>query len=278
MRQFLSPYLYCANNPVNCIDPSGLFSFAPQDTSETGFGGGTDMWGRERFDSFRGLYIPYADRPGGVSLEGYGNSEYGKFATWYTISSGYNYLKENFGMKETYIFWMTVRRDGQEFTWYSNPWDRYTQGTKPLSEMSEHERTMANPIVQQIHQAQWDFLRGTVELTASGLQRIGSSLATVGYAATATGPGAEAGVPLVSIGNMLQYTGLGIEALLDWKEGKSRELGYSVATNSVIGGIGYIGSHYAPGPAGAIFNLTLIPFNEVLNHAGETIPKPNTKK
>ena len=45
-----------------------------------------------------------------------------------------------------------------------------------------------------------------------------------------------------------------------------------------MGGIGYIGSHYAPGPAGAIFNLTLIPFNEVLDYGGNTISTPNTKK
>ena len=179
--------------------------------------------------------------------------------------------------KETYIFWMTVRRDGQEFTWYSNPWDRYTQGSTPLSEMSEHERTMANPIVQQIHQAQWDFLRGTVELTASGLQRIGSSLATVGYAATATGPGAEAGVPLVGIGNMLQYTGLGIEALLDWKDRNTKKMKYKLATNVVMYGVGYLGK-LAPGSAGAIFNLTLIPINEALGYGGNTISTPNAKK
>ena len=71
---------------------------------------------------------------------------------------------------------------------------------------------------------------------------------------------------------------LGRDWAHDLKDRKFRELGCSFTTNFVIGGIGYIGSHYAPGPAGAIFNLTLIPFNEVLNHAGETIPKPNTKK
>ena len=228
------------------------------------------MWGRDRFDPFSGLYIPYADRPGGVSLEGYGNSEYGKFATWYTISSGYNYLKENFGMKETYIFWMTVRRDGQEFTWYSNPWDRYTQGSTPLSEMSEHERTMANPIVQQIHQAQWDFLRGTVEITASGLQRIGSSLSTVGYAATATGPGAEAGVPLVGIGNLLQYTGAGIDLLLDLKDRNFQKAGYIAFTNGVMYGVGSMGS-LAPGPIDAIFNIILTPFNMALDYGVHTI-------
>ena len=37
MRQFLSPYLYCANNPVNLIDPSG--TYAVKDSVADGEGG-----------------------------------------------------------------------------------------------------------------------------------------------------------------------------------------------------------------------------------------------
>ena len=102
LRQFLSPYLYCANSPVNFFDPTGMFSLPQRDTSDHGFGGGTDMWGRDRFDSFSGLYIPYQDRPGGASVEGYGNSMYGSFVGSYSIKQqGVNYLKENFGRVET---------------------------------------------------------------------------------------------------------------------------------------------------------------------------------
>lgn len=185
-------------------------------------------------------------------------------------------MKENFGRVETYTFWQVLSRDGQEFMWYSNPWDRYTRDRD--SEMSDHERTMSNPIVQDIHRAQWGLLRAGVELTASSLQRIGTGLSTVGYAATATGPGAEAGVPLVTLGNALQYTGVGIEMALDWKDRNYGKVGYNGATNFVMGTLGYIGNHYAPGAAGAIFNLTLTPFNEVLNYGGGTITTPNTKK
>ena len=270
MRQFLSPYLYCANNPVYCIDPSGLFSFAPQDTSKTGFGGGTDMWGRNKFDPFNGLFIPYHERPGGAAVEGYGNSEYGQFMPCYIISYGHNYLIEYQGMIETYTFWIIYQRNGQEFTWYNNPRDRYPQEyKKPLSEMSEHERTMANPIVRKIHRAQWRFLRGTIEFMASGLQRLGGSLSTVGYAASITGTGTA----LASFGNLLQYTGVGIDVLLDLKDRKFRKAGYNIFTTGIMYGVGRL-SALSPEPSRAIFNLTLIPFEATLSQGYQSLSEP----
>ena len=76
---------------------------------------------------------------------------------------------------------------------------------------------------------------------------------------------------------MLQYTGLGIEALLDWKDGNMNKIKYNGITNVGMDILGRVGN-LAQGPAGAIFNLTLIPFNEALSYGAGTITKPNTKK
>jgi RHS repeat-associated protein len=52
----VSPYHFAYNNPVKFSDPLGLI-------------GEQDIWGRDRYDSFTGMYIPPMDRPGGMSPE-----------------------------------------------------------------------------------------------------------------------------------------------------------------------------------------------------------------
>ena len=98
-------------------------------------------------------------------------------------------------------------------------------------------------------------------------------MATVGYAATATGPGAEAGVPLVGIGNLLQYTGAGIDLLLDLKDRNFPQAGYNIITTGIMYGVGRL-SDLSPGPSGAIFNLTLIPFEAALSQGSQSLTGP----
>jgi RHS repeat-associated protein len=50
----ISPYAYCYNNPVNYVDPTGMF-------------GEEDEQGRKRFDSFTDMYIAPMDRTEGLN-------------------------------------------------------------------------------------------------------------------------------------------------------------------------------------------------------------------
>src|SRR5690606_37004041 len=62
----ISPYHFGYNNPVKYADPLGLI-------------GETDIWGRDRFDSFTGMYIPPDSRPGGTSCSGCGDMRQGNW-------------------------------------------------------------------------------------------------------------------------------------------------------------------------------------------------------
>ena len=97
----INPFHYCYNNPMRYIDPTGLQGEAF---------GQQDMWGRDRFDSFTGTYIPPMDRPGGMSARGYGDPQYGHFESTNEL---------------LYDVW-TYRKDanGNEY-WYNTPYDVY---------------------------------------------------------------------------------------------------------------------------------------------------------
>lgn len=64
------------------------------------------------------------------------------------------------------------------------------------------------------------------------MQLVGDALATTGYAASTTGLGAEAGIPLAALGNVIKYTGVGLENILDTKRGSYMKVGITLLQNN----------------------------------------------
>ena len=91
-----------------------------------------------------------------------------------------------------------------------------------------------------IRQGRRDFIAGSVDLTASSMQSLGDMLSTAGYAASMTGLGAEAGVPLVAVGNAMKYTGAAIDIATDYMSGNVRRATYNVGTSAVMHGLGIL--------------------------------------
>ena len=85
--------------------------------------------------------------------------------------------------------------------------------------MSDHARTMQDPIVQKMHQGQRDFLRGSVLLTTHVAGQVGTGISYIGYGAAFI-PGAQpiAG-GLIATGNTLSTVSSASTALINMSDG-----------------------------------------------------------
>lgn len=108
------------------------------------------------------------------------------------------------------------------------------------------------------------------------MQLIGDALATTGYAASTTGLGVEAGIPLAALGNTMKYTGIGLEIMMDKKRNNYPKVYYNAGTNMAMYGVSKLGN-FVPGPYNAVFNLLLLPVNATLDYGAGTLNSQNKK-
>lgn len=78
-----------------------------------------------------------------------------------------------------------------------------------------------------VHRGQGKFRIGAVEVTGGAMQSGGYKIAMIGYAASVSGLGATAGVPLVALGNVAKFAGVGIEAAINYARGNHAKANYN---------------------------------------------------
>ncbi len=239
-----SPYSFAGNNPVKNVDTDG----------------------RDYYQSAGGSVIWQDDNARKVVIDGEKYKNIGaSYSTQMGDGSYANYYQGQFISTSTEA--VNARQ-----TILENPAlaGALLSSGSPISSLSQ-QGLMAD----MIHQAQENFIQGVVEFGSTALQRGGDAITTVGYGASASGIGIEAGAPLVVVGNAMKYTGVGIEAVIDYSIGNYRKVGYTGFTNTAMGVIGAAGS-LTPGPIAVYYNLLLMPFNVALDYGGSTIkPKKN---
>mgnify|MGYP007028759578 CR=1 FL=1 len=235
-----SPYAFTGNNPVNFVDPDGRDYYRS--------GNGAVVWqdndrGSITFDGekYRNIGTSYSER---IDDDLYVN--YYQNVAISTSSGAVDAERTVLG--DPALAGSLLRRNS------------------PLA--SGAQQGLMNDMIRQ---GRRDFIAGSVDLTASSMQSLGDMLSTAGYAASMTGLGAEAGVPLVAVGNAMKYTGTAIDIATDYMSGNVRRATYNVGANIAMYGIGYMGS-FVSKPYNSIYNLLLIPYGYALDYGAGTLP------
>jgi len=199
-----SPFAYCSNNPLNRIDPSGM----------------NDGWVEDPTTPQKGVYWnPEVNTQGEADDAGL---TYRGQTTLATDEKG------------------SVKYGAQDGVFYDMA--ALSEVTIDGGEMSDHAKTMNNPLVKEIHGAQNAFIRGTAELTSHVLGIFGDGATYAGTAAMAI-PGAQGvGGALIGTGSVLSTVGttidLGLNAV-DGEWGKFITNGASIAIPGALSkGIG----------------------------------------
>jgi RHS repeat-associated protein len=157
-REWLSPYNFCSLNPINRIDPNGAFDDWVEKTLDDG---SKSVEWDENVTSADDPDLPTGDKylgKEGYGVEGKGDNEglvkYGSDGKKYDASLGLAEVEINGG------------------------------------KMSDHAKTMSNPLVQSIHRGQNDFLKESALLSTDILGNVGTGVTFVGYGA-AFAPGGQ---------------------------------------------------------------------------------------
>jgi hypothetical protein len=188
-------------------------------------------------------------------------------------NSGDKYLgKTGYGVENDQLTW--YGEDGTKSpTMMSLPEVKIDGG-----EMSDHAKTMNNPLVKKMHRTQLDFLRGSAELTSSVFTNIGTGFEVTGLYLTMHGAG-EIGVPLMGLGRTSSLIGTGIDVGLDLADGDIAGAGISLSTYATGRAMRH-GIKQLPKLSGSDFSYDVLrgwgdQFNRLLNGAANEVNRRN---
>ncbi|MDY0078889.1 MAG: RHS repeat-associated core domain-containing protein [Bacteroidales bacterium] len=186
-RTWVSPYNYTQNNPLNRIDPSGALDDWVEKTLDDGT---KSVEWDENVTSADDIDLQKDDKylgKEGYGVEGKGDNEglvkYGSDGKKYNASFGLAEVEINGGV------------------------------------MSNHARTMSNPLVQSIHKGQNDFLKGSALLATDILGNVGTGVTLVGYGAAFVPGGQVIAGGLIGTGKAMTTTAGFLQLGINVQEG-----------------------------------------------------------
>jgi len=194
----LTPYNFMMNNPINVVDPGGDSAWTVN--VETGQRNYVD----HRGDAEQQI-VSYINNDGhdlGTKIIDGGDFYHGQIDGGY-LASGTNFWNSDGSVNIGLI-----------------------AGNEKLmsSFLSSGKRSLdfkLDLMTASISNAQSDFLRTGVEVSAYALQQTGDVAALAGYGLTLTGVGAPIGIPLAGLGTGMSAMGGGIQAGLQFMDGNT---------------------------------------------------------